>query len=153
MEKPLTPADRREPTALLTCDLAEESEQVQALARTLELPHHARSPQHLLANNLLHTLVHLATTAASAAAVVDAADPLTGPPLTALSRIESALQPMLSAVGAMTTVLDQLAEPDSTITDTAGLVQAGRLRAGALLTGTAAHLGAAAAALRTSPGT
>ncbi|MEV0188436.1 hypothetical protein AB0I39_07875 [Kitasatospora purpeofusca] len=149
----MTTADQREANALLTADLAEESEQVQALARTLDLPHRAEDPALLLSRNLLHVLVHLATVAASAAAVVDAGETPTAAHRTALSRIESALQSLLSAGGSMTTVLDQLTERDSGITDTAGLVQAGRLRAAVLLTSAAAHLGAAAAALRQAPGT
>ncbi|MER7701615.1 hypothetical protein ABTX81_01765 [Kitasatospora sp. NPDC097605] len=142
---------RQEATALLTADLQEGSEQVQALARTLDLPHRAPDPVRLLSRNLLSVLVHLATVSASAAAVVDAADPPTGAHLRALSRIEQAQQALLSAGGSMATVLDQLADPDSTITDTAGLVQAGRLRAAALLTSASAHLGAATATLRAAP--
>ncbi|MFF2747825.1 hypothetical protein ACFVVA_20020 [Kitasatospora sp. NPDC058048] len=140
-----------EATVLLTADLQEESEQVQALARTLNLPHHALDPVRLLSRNLLSALVHLATVSASAAAVVDAADPPTGAHLRALARIEQAQQALLSAGGSMATVLDQLTSPDITITDTAGLAQAGRLRAGALLTSASAHLGAAAATLRSAP--
>ncbi|MFE4514053.1 hypothetical protein ACFRMQ_07625 [Kitasatospora sp. NPDC056783] len=143
--------DRHEATVLLTADLQEESEQVQALAHALNLPHHALDPVRLLSRNLLSILVHLATVSASAAAVVDAADPPTGAHLRALARIEQAQQALLSAGGSMATVLDQLTSPDSTITDAAGLAQAGRLRAGALLISASAHLGAAAAALRAAP--
>ncbi|MBV6695566.1 hypothetical protein KV557_00295 [Kitasatospora aureofaciens] len=138
-------------TALLTSDLQEESEQIQALARSLDLPHRALDPARLLSSNLLHVLVHLATVSASAAAVVDAAEMPSPVHLRALARIESAQQSMLSAGGSMSTVLDQLSVPDSGITDTAGLVQAGRLRASVLLTSASAHLGAAAAALRATP--
>ncbi|MFJ9446734.1 hypothetical protein ACIRRH_33475 [Kitasatospora sp. NPDC101235] len=142
---------RHEAAVLLTADLQEESEQVQALARALGIPHRAPDPVRLLSRNLLTTLVHLATVSASAAAVVDAADPPTRAYLRALARIEQAQQALLSAGGSMATVLDQLSAPDSTITDTAGLAQAGRLRAAALLTSASAHLGAAAATLRTAP--
>ncbi|GAB7185664.1 hypothetical protein ATKI12_5495 [Kitasatospora sp. Ki12] len=144
-------AVHHEATALLTADLQEESEQVQALARTLDLPHRSPDPVRLLSRNLLTTLVHLATVSASAAAVVDAADPPASAHLRALARIEQAQQALLSASGSMSTVLDQLTAPGTTITDTAGLVQAGRLRAGALLTSASAHLVAAAATLRAAP--
>ncbi|MEU9074545.1 hypothetical protein AB0D22_07660 [Kitasatospora sp. NPDC048538] len=147
----MTVTVHHEATVLLTADLQEESEQIQALARSLDLPQRAPDPARLLSRNLLHTLVHLATVSASAAAVVDAADPPTAAHLRALARIESTLQSMVSASGSMATVLDQLSTPDSGITDTAGLVQAGRLRASALLASASAHLGAAAAALRAAP--
>ncbi|MFJ7278281.1 hypothetical protein [Kitasatospora sp. NPDC098663] len=144
-------AVHHEATVLLTTDLQEESEQIQALARTLDLPPRAPDPVRLLSRNLLAALVHLATVSASAAAVVDAADPPSEAHLRALARIEQAQQALLSAGGSMSTALDQLSTPDSTITDSAGLVQAARLRAAALLTSASAHLGAAAAVLRTAP--
>ncbi|MGW2542734.1 hypothetical protein ACWC5I_18135 [Kitasatospora sp. NPDC001574] len=143
----MTTTDQREANALLTTDLAEESEQVQALARALDLPQRTDDPALLLSRNLVNILVHLATAAASAAAVVDAGEPPNPAYRTALARIESALQSLVSATGSLSTVLDQLAAPNSPVTDTAGLAQAGRLRAAALLTSAAAHLGAASATL------
>ncbi|MFC9331714.1 hypothetical protein [Kitasatospora sp. NPDC057015] len=134
----------------LVADLVEESEQVQALARSLDLPLHSLDPVHLLIRHLLSTLVHLATATATAAAVVDLADPLTPARLRALARIHSALSSLLSASGSMATALDQLAA-DQPVTDTAGLVQASRIRGAALLTSASAHLGAAAGLLRPGP--
>ncbi|GJF32631.1 hypothetical protein KNE206_53310 [Kitasatospora sp. NE20-6] len=137
-----------EALSLLTADLEEESEQVQALARSLELPGRGEAAVQSLSTHLLQTFVHLATTAASAAAVVDAYDPLTALRLRTLVRIEAALQALLAATGAMATTLDQVAATGGA--DATATVQAGRLRAAALLNTAAAHLGAATASLRAS---
>ncbi|MFF2657359.1 hypothetical protein ACFVUH_08330 [Kitasatospora sp. NPDC058032] len=139
-------------TGGLVADLVEESEQIQALARSLDLPLHSPDPASLLGRHLLSTLVHQARATASAAAVVALADPATTGRLRALARIHSALSCLLSASGSMATVLDQLAT-GRPVTDIAGLVQAGRVRGAILLTSASAHLGAAACLLRTAPAT
>ncbi|MFC9327898.1 hypothetical protein [Kitasatospora sp. NPDC057015] len=132
----------------LVAGLVEESEQVQALARSLDLPLHSPDPARLLSRHLLSTLVHLACATTSAAAIVDLADPVTAPRLRSLARIREALSCLLSASGSMATVLDQLPSGGD-VTDAAALVQGARLRGAALLTSASAHLGAAAGLLRT----
>ncbi|MFB7672680.1 hypothetical protein ACFC26_14845 [Kitasatospora purpeofusca] len=140
------PPHRRTGTGEIVSDLVEESELVQALARSLDLPLHSPDPVRLLGRHLLSTLVHLATATATAAAVVDLTDPITAVRLRSLARIHRALSSLLSASNSMAAALEQATT--APVTDTAGLVQASRLRAAALLTSASAHLGEAAGLLR-----
>ncbi|MFD0259046.1 hypothetical protein ACFVH7_12330 [Kitasatospora indigofera] len=147
MTPPLTTATR---TGLpgLVADLVEESEQVQALARVLDLPQQAPDPARLLSRNMLSALVHLTTVSASAAGVLDIAGPVTPLRLRALARLHSAQSSLLSATGSMATALEQLDAADEAASDPCALAQAARLRGAALLTSASAHIGAAAGLLR-----
>ncbi|QKW20612.1 hypothetical protein HUT16_17415 [Kitasatospora sp. NA04385] len=131
----------------LAADLAEESEQVQALAHALGLPPTAPDGTRLLSRHLLATLVHLATATATAAALVDLTDAPALAHLRPLSSITSALSGLLAANAAMVDTLHHLAaEPAAA--EAAGLLRTSRGQAAALLTSASAHLGTAAAQLR-----
>ncbi|MFD7645130.1 hypothetical protein ACFV4P_31260 [Kitasatospora sp. NPDC059795] len=139
-----SPALPDSPAAGLAADLAEESEQLQILARSLDLPPVGADPALALSRHLLTALVHVATTTATAAAVVDLSDTPTPTHLRSLASITSGLSCTLAATSAMANTLYRLA----TDADPAELLRGSRTRAAALLTSASAHLGTAAAQLR-----